>query len=200
MIDWDAEGRMWVVEMPGYMPDINAKQRTRSHRANRRPRGHERRRQDGQADGVPRRSGPAAGAEGARPRRARRGAAESLAVRDTNGDLRADSKELVSEDVRPARGQRRAQRQQPALGDGQLDLHLRDATRTSASRTASSSRARRCPRGQWGATQDDVGRIFRNTNSRRCTSTWCPTRYYLRNPNLARTRGSYESSSGRTAS
>jgi len=25
MIDWDGEGRMWVVEMPGYMPDINAK-------------------------------------------------------------------------------------------------------------------------------------------------------------------------------
>ncbi len=25
MIDWDGEGRMWAVEMPGYMPDINAK-------------------------------------------------------------------------------------------------------------------------------------------------------------------------------
>ena len=25
MIDWDGEGRLWAVEMPGYMPDINAK-------------------------------------------------------------------------------------------------------------------------------------------------------------------------------
>jgi glucose/arabinose dehydrogenase len=24
MIDWDGEGRMWAVEMPGYMPDIKA--------------------------------------------------------------------------------------------------------------------------------------------------------------------------------
>ena len=24
MIDWDADGRMWVVEMPGYMPDMPA--------------------------------------------------------------------------------------------------------------------------------------------------------------------------------
>ena len=24
MIEWDGEGRLWVVEMPGYMPDIQA--------------------------------------------------------------------------------------------------------------------------------------------------------------------------------
>ena len=54
-------------------------ERTRSDRPRRRARRHERRRQDGQADGVRRRPGPGAVAEGARPRRARRRAAERLA-------------------------------------------------------------------------------------------------------------------------
>ena len=51
----------------------------RSDRPRRRPRGHERRRHDGQADGLRRRARPAARAEGARPRRARRRAAEPVA-------------------------------------------------------------------------------------------------------------------------
>ena len=42
-------------------------------------------------------------------------------------------------------------------------------------------------------TQDDVGHIFRNTNSQALNVDLISTRYYLRNPNLARTRGMYES-------
>ena len=44
-------------------------------------------------------------------------------------------------------------------------------------------------RGQWGATQDDAGRIYRNTNRRRCLSIFLPARYFTRNPTLLRTRG-----------
>ena len=65
VIDWDADGRLWAIEMPGYMTDIQA-----SHELD--PlgrvvvlRGHERRRQDGQADRLCRRAGAGARAEGA---------------------------------------------------------------------------------------------------------------------------------------
>ena len=78
-IDWDPEGRMWAVEMPGYMLDITACQRARAARQGRRLRGHERRRQDGQAHGVRRWPGAGSCAEGSRSRRAGRGAAEPLA-------------------------------------------------------------------------------------------------------------------------
>ena len=48
-------------------------------------------------------------------------------------------------------------------------------------------------RGQWGASQDDAGRIYRNTNEQALFVDLLPARYFMRNPNLLRTRGSYES-------
>ena len=47
-------------------------------------------------------------------------------------------------------------------------------------------------RGEWGATQDDAGRIYRNTNESALHVDFVPTPYFARNPNLLRTRGSYE--------
>jgi hypothetical protein len=47
-------------------------------------------------------------------------------------------------------------------------------------------------RGEWGVTQDDAGRIYRNTNESALHVDLVPTSYYARNPNLLRTRGSYE--------
>ena len=47
-------------------------------------------------------------------------------------------------------------------------------------------------RGEWGVTQDDAGRIFRNTNSSAVHADLVPTPYYARNRGLLRTRGSYE--------
>ena len=47
-------------------------------------------------------------------------------------------------------------------------------------------------RGQWGATQDDAGRVYRNTNSAALFVDVVPTPYYTRNPRMMRTRGSYE--------
>ena len=47
-------------------------------------------------------------------------------------------------------------------------------------------------RGEWGVTQDDAGRIYRNTNESVLHADLVPTQYYMRNPNLLRTRGSYE--------
>ena len=47
-------------------------------------------------------------------------------------------------------------------------------------------------RGEWGVTQDDAGRIYRNTNESALHVDLVPTPYFARNPNLLRTRGSYE--------
>jgi mono/diheme cytochrome c family protein len=48
-------------------------------------------------------------------------------------------------------------------------------------------------RGQWQSSQDDAGRIFRNVNDAPLFVDYTPARYFLRNPNAARTRGLYES-------
>ena len=48
-------------------------------------------------------------------------------------------------------------------------------------------------RGEWGLSQDDAGRIYRNTNESALHVDLVPTPYYQRNPALLRTRGSYES-------
>ena len=47
-------------------------------------------------------------------------------------------------------------------------------------------------RGQWGASQDDAGRIFRNSNESALHVDLVPTHYFSRSPALTRTRGSYE--------
>ena len=78
-MDFDADGRMWVLEMPGFMSEPNG--------ANSREpindvvvlEDTEQRRRDGQAHGLRRQAGAAARAEGARP------AACSSASRRTSG-------------------------------------------------------------------------------------------------------------------
>jgi hypothetical protein len=47
-------------------------------------------------------------------------------------------------------------------------------------------------RGQWGASQNDVGRVFRNSNESALHVDLVPTPYFFRHPGLTRTRGSYE--------
>ena len=47
-------------------------------------------------------------------------------------------------------------------------------------------------RGQWGATQDDAGRVYRNVNDAPLFVDFVAARYYMRNPNLVRTRGLYD--------
>jgi hypothetical protein len=47
-------------------------------------------------------------------------------------------------------------------------------------------------RGQWGATQDDAGRVYRNHNESVLHVDLVATPYFARNPALLRTRGSHE--------
>ncbi len=47
-------------------------------------------------------------------------------------------------------------------------------------------------RGQWGVTQNDGGLIFRDVNTDPLFVDYIPAGYFVRNPNLTRTRGLYE--------
>ena len=126
-------------------------ERTRPDRPRRRAGRHRRRRQDGQAHGVRRRPRPGAIGQGARPRRARRRAAECLADarherRPAHGHERARH-----QPVRPAGRRSSEQRQRLPLGARQPDAHRR------AGRHPASAEERRL-RGPEDAAARRVGR------------------------------------------
>jgi mono/diheme cytochrome c family protein/HEAT repeat protein len=112
-------------------------------------------------------------------------------ARDTTGDLVADTKEIVTSSYGQAEAN--VEHNENSLlwaldnwmytSEGTTLLRLRDGAfevRTTLSR------------GQWGATQDDAGRVYRNSNSAALFVDVVPTPYYARNPHMMRTRGSYE--------
>ena len=130
VIDFDADGRMWVIEMPRSMPDIpatNERDPIAASSSSRTPTmtgrwTSGRSSMDGLV--LPR-------ALKVLDRGVLIGEPPNLwLVRDTNGDLKADTQGARHRYLRPARREHRAQRQQPVLGDGQLDLHVRSTTAT----------------------------------------------------------------------
>jgi mono/diheme cytochrome c family protein/glucose/arabinose dehydrogenase len=195
MIDWDADGRMWVVEMPGFMPDIQAT-------SERTPVGKIVVLEDTNTDGrMDKRTVFQDGLVLARWLKILdRGVLVAeppnlWLFQDTNGDLRADRKELVTNlyGRREANVEHNANSLLWALDNwmytSEVDIYLRLKNgRFDVQRTLS--------RGQWGITQDDAGRIYRNTNESALHVDLIPARYFLRNPNLLRTRGSHESLTG----
>ena len=113
-------------------------------------------------------------------------------MRDTDGDLRADTKTLVTDQF----GRRDGDPQNNANGlywardnrmytAGQVEVHLRLKNGTFEVHQT-------LLRGEWGVAEDDAGRIYRNTNDSALHVDLVPTAYFARNPNLLRTRGSYE--------
>ena len=163
MIDWDGDGRMWVVEMPGYMPDINAK-------GEHEPIGKIVVLEDTNNDGrMDKRTVFQDGLVLARWLKVLdRGVLVAeppnlWLLQDTDGDLRADRKELVTKEYGRREGnvEHNANSLLWALDNNiytsevDIDLRLKDG-KFDVRKTLT--------RGQWGITQDDAGRIFRNTN------------------------------------
>src|SRR5687768_2764242 len=195
MIEWDGDGRLWAVEMPGYMPDINAKG---EHEAIGKIVVLEDTNNDGRMD---KRTVFQDGFVLARWLKVLdRGVLVAeppnlWLFQDTNGDLRADRKELVSNQYgrKEANVEHNANSLLWALDNNihtsEIDIDLRlkngkfDVRKT-------------LTRGQWGITQDDAGRIFRNTNESALHVDLIPAHYYTRHPSLLRTRGAYESLTG----
>ena len=191
-IDWDIEGRLWVVEMPGFMADLTG---TNEHD----PIGRVVVLEDTNGDGaMDKRTVFADGLVLARSVKVL-----DLGVlvaeppnlwlmRDTNGDLRADTKELVSDrfSTRDGDPQNAGNGFPWALDNrlytaGETDLQFRLKNRTF-------ELEKTLARGEWGVTEDDAGRIYRNTNESALHVDLVPTVYFARNPHLLRTRGSYE--------
>lgn len=191
VIDWDSEGRLWLIEMPGYMPDIQA-----NHEHD--PVGRVVVLQDTNGDG--RMDKRTVFADGLVLARALKVLDKGVLVgeppnlwflQDTNGDLKADTKELVTDKFGrlDANVEHNANSLLWALDNwiytSEADVFLRlkngkfDVRRTLA-------------RGQWGASQNDVGRVFRNSNESALHVDLVPTSYFSRHPGLTRTRGSYE--------
>ena len=190
--DWDTAGRLWAVEMPGFMADITG---SNEHEPIGRVVVLEDTNDDGRMD---KRTVFADGLVLARSVKVLdRGVlvAEPPNVwlmKDTNGDLRMDAKELVTDQYGRFEGdpQNNANgfywgldNRMYTAGQSDIQLRLKDGV-FEVQKTLQ--------RGEWGVTQDDGGRTYRNTNESALHVDLVQTSYYARNPNLLRTRGSYE--------
>ena len=191
-LDWDLEGRLWAVEMPGFMADIRG---SNEHD----PIGRVVVLEDTNSDGrMDKRTVFADGLVLARSLKVLdRGilVAEPPNVwlmRDTNGDLRVDTKERITDHYGRFEGdpQNNANgfywgldNRMYTAGQSNIQLRLKDDV-FEVQQTLS--------RGEWGVSQDDGGRTYRNTNESALHVDLVQTSYYARNPNLPRTRGSYE--------
>lgn len=190
-IDFDPDGRMWVVEMLGFMPDTSGTD-------SREPIGRIAVLEDVDDDGrMDRRT--VFLDKLILPRSIKvldRGVlvAEPPSLwlaRDTDGDLKADSKDLVRNDYGRLEGN-------PEHNANGLHWGLDNVIYTSEHtyhlelRDGAFAVQPALSRGQWGLSTDDAGRVYRNWNEQPLFVDVVAPRYYMRNPNLARTRGIYE--------
>src|SRR3954470_8270378 len=192
LVDWDADGRLWVIEERGYMQDLPATNE-------REPIGRISVLEDTDNDG--KMDKKTVFMDGLVLPRALKVLDRGVLIgepphlwlaRDTNGDLKADTKELVVDTYGQELGniEHNANSLTWALDNWMYTsehngyLRLKDGKFDYQPTLA---------RGQWGASQDDAGRIYRNTNEQALFVDLLPARYFMRNPNLLRTRGSYES-------
>ena len=112
-------------------------------------------------------------------------------ARDTDGDLKADAREVLRSDVGVKGGN-------PEHSPNSLLWALDNWLYTSEyatdfrwTRTGLES-AKTLSRGQWGISMDDSGRIYRNFNDDPLHVDYLPGRLLARNPSAVRTRGVYE--------
>jgi len=109
---------------------------------------------------------------------------------DTDGDLKADDKTLISDKFATqgvvehgANGLYWAMDNRIVIAQNDWDLSLKGGQPTILPSLN---------RGQWGLTQDDSGRVYRVFNTDPLFVDYLNAGYYARNPNLVRTRGLYE--------
>jgi mono/diheme cytochrome c family protein len=109
---------------------------------------------------------------------------------DTDGDLKSDTREVIDTGFATqgivehgANGLYWGMDNTIVVSEHTYDIDYRDGkfvTRPSLRR------------GQWGVTQDNGGRIYRNVNTDPLFVDYVSPKYYTRNPNLVRTNGLYE--------
>jgi mono/diheme cytochrome c family protein len=190
-IEFDADGRLWVLEMPAFMSEPGAMN-------SREPINDLVVLEDTNNDGVMDKRTVFAD-KLVLPRSFKVLASGVLVgeppnlwlMNDTDGDLKADTKELVNNTY--GRGEASIEHNANSLFwalDNTLytsehDWHLRF-------KDGKFETIPTLSRGQWGISQDDAGRLYRNVNDAPLFVDYVPARYYARNPDLARTRGLYD--------
>jgi mono/diheme cytochrome c family protein/glucose/arabinose dehydrogenase len=193
-IDWDPDGRLWVVEYPEYVPDLQTPE------PNLEPIGRIAVLEDTNNDG--RMDKRTVFADGLVQARAVKVLDDGILVlepptvwlmHDTNGDLKMDTKEVVGTDYGRREGGVEGNANSFVWG---LDNYLHSAgsnvTYSLRLKDGVFDRRPTLSRGEWGVGEDDFGRIFRNDSESTIRVDLVPTPYYARNPALVRTRGSEE--------
>jgi mono/diheme cytochrome c family protein len=113
-------------------------------------------------------------------------------ARDTDGDGKADQKELVRNDFGRAEGN--IEHNANGLYWGMDNtIYASEHNWNLRWRHGKLEMESGLVRGQWNISQDDSGRIYRNWNEQPLFVDYIPAKYFLRNPNVARTRGLYDS-------
>jgi hypothetical protein len=112
-------------------------------------------------------------------------------ARDTDGDLKADTKELVSNSY----GRREGNPEHNANGlYWGMDniIYTAEHTWNVRLKNGKFEILEALSRGQWNISMDDAGRIYRNWNEQPLFVDIIPSQYFVRNPNVVSTRGLYE--------
>src|SRR5262245_59882528 len=183
-LSWDDQGRLYVVEMRGYMHDVDGAGEDQ-------PNGRVSRLEDTNGDGVMDKATPFAdnlvlpravmplgdGALIGEP-------PNLIWYRDTDGDGVADWKEVVNDKFGTAGGQPEHMANSPTwmmdnwiwCSNHPFRYRFQNGKFTSAPTQGF---------GQWGRSQDDWGRQFFNYNSDFLRSDIVPPEFYARNPRLA---------------
>src|SRR5690606_8448056 len=109
---------------------------------------------------------------------------------DTDGDLKSDTKELISDKFATqgviehgANGLYWSMDNTIVISQNGWNLSLKGGEPTILPSLS---------RGQWGVTQDDAGQVYRNINTDPLFVDYLKPAYYVRNPNMVRTRGLYD--------
>jgi mono/diheme cytochrome c family protein len=113
-------------------------------------------------------------------------------VHDSNGDLHADSRELVRSDY----GTKQSNPEHNANGlFWGIDNWIHNANYGGEFKLAADGKIvfrKTEDEGQWGVSSDEYGRLYRNSNEDPLRADLAASHYSMRNPNLPSPRGIYE--------
>ena len=191
LMDFDADGRLWVVEMPGFLPDESGQD---SKEPIDRIVVLEDTNDDGKMD---KRTIFADKLDAPRAIKVLKdgvliGIPPSLwLMRDTDGDLKADTREKVNDTY--GRGSNIEHDANSLLWAMDNIIYSSEHTWDLKWKNGKFESLPTISKGQWQISQDDFGRVYKNTNDSPLFVDFTPARYFLRNPNNPRTRGLYES-------
>jgi mono/diheme cytochrome c family protein/glucose/arabinose dehydrogenase len=197
-VDWDLQGRLWVVEMTGFVRDLETPE------PNLDPIGNVVVLEDTDNDG--RMDKRTVFADKLRIPRAVKVLDNGVLVgepgtlwfmRDTDGDLKADTREIVTNSYGLLNGSVEGNANSLVWGLDNV-MHTSENEVNIRLKNGEFELEPTLSRGEWGLSQDDAGRMYRNTNESALHVDLVPTPYFQRNPALLRTRGSYESLAGET--